>query len=505
MKVLKHSVVYLLLIVIITSCKKEFLNTLPLSATSDATFWTSFTNANTWINFAYRSLPSASDYIFDSMSDDCVGAGDLVAQGLHVPISSIINSKWDYAPIRQSFELLAHLDQIPNLTDAQKNGLAGQAHFIISFRYFEMITLYGDIPFFDKVVPLTEADLPKTDKTTILTYILKQLDMAATELPASWPATDNGRATKGAALALKARVNLYNGKWADAASSAQAVMDLGSYSLHPNYDQVFQTAYNNKTKEVILAYQYAKDLFTHTLCFAYGFYTIGGTSSSLPTPDLVNSYQCSDGLSITQSPLYDPKHPFDNRDPRFHMNFILPFENFNGQVYDPVNNINDRNAAKTYIYFRKYISDMLPQQRTMWVNWNIFRYAEVLLTYAEAKNEASGPDNSVYNAIDQIRKRAGMPVIDRIMYNSQDKLREAIRNERRVEMAGEGLRYFDILRWKTAEKVLNKVVYSFEIPGVLPIKNIETRVFDASKNYLWPIPQYAIDNAKQLKQNPAWK
>jgi hypothetical protein len=91
MKVLKNSVVYLLLVFTISSCKKEFLNTLPLGATSDATFWTSFANANTWINYAYLSLPSASDYIFDSMSDDCVGAGGLVAQGLQVPTSSMRN------------------------------------------------------------------------------------------------------------------------------------------------------------------------------------------------------------------------------------------------------------------------------------------------------------------------------------------------------------------------------------------------------------------------------
>jgi hypothetical protein len=487
------------------SCKKDFLDTLPLGAASDATFWTSFDNAKTWINDAYLSLPSAADYIFDSMSDDCVGTGDLVAQGQQVPNSSIIASKWNYTPIRHCFELLDRLDQIPNISQQDKNHLAGQARFIISFKYFEMITLYGDIPFFDKVLPLSESDLPKTDKKTILTYILNQLDSAVDELPLTWPESENGRATKGAALALKARACLYNSMWQQAADAAKAIIDLGVYELHPKYNEVFMTAFNNSTKEVILAHQYAKDLYTHTLCFSYGFYTIGGTSSSLPTPDLVNSYECKDGLPINESPLYDPQHPFENRDPRFLMNFIIPFENFNGQVYDPINNLNDRNAAKTYIYFKKYISDMLPQQRTMWVNWNIFRYAEVLLTYAEAKNEATGPDNSVYDAIDQIRMRAGMPVIDRKKYNTKETLRGAIRNERRVELAGEGLRYFDILRWKTAETVLNKVVYSFKIPGVLPIKNIETRVFESPKDYVWPIPQSAIDKAKNLEQNPLWQ
>ncbi|WP_291196439.1 RagB/SusD family nutrient uptake outer membrane protein [Dyadobacter sp.] len=95
--------------------------------------------------------------------------------------------------------------------------------------------------------------------------------------------------------------------------------------------------------------------------------------------------------------------------------------------------------------------------------------------------------------------------MDRKRYDTRDKLREAIRNERRVEMAGEGLRYFDILRWKTAEKVLNKEVVSIEVPGVLPLRIIHTRRFDASKDYQWPIPQTPIDNAKNLKQNPAWE
>ncbi|MFV0267092.1 MAG: RagB/SusD family nutrient uptake outer membrane protein [Draconibacterium sp.] len=187
------------------------------------------------------------------------------------------------------------------------------------------------------------------------------------------------------------------------------------------------------------------------------------------------------------------------------MNFIVPFDTLSGVVYDPVNNLDDRTPARTYIYFRKYIADMVTQQRTSWVNWILFRYADILLTYAEAKNEATGPDDSVYDAIDQIRRRAGMPVLDRRKYNSKDKLREAIRNERRVELAGEGLRYFDIQRWKTAEIVLNKQVVSFEIPSLLPLRIIHTRNFDPAKHYVWPIPQSAIDKAKNLEQHSEWR
>lgn len=507
MKTIKSIVVIFLISFLFTSCDNNFLDTIPLAAPSDATYWTSEENATMWINYAYRSLPGANDYQFDPMSDDCVGKGDPIpiAQGLHNPTSSIISFKWNYAPIRHCFELLENVDKIPNLTEDAKNKLTGQARFILSFKYFEMITLYRDIPFFDKLLPLSESDLPKTEKIVILSFILTQLDLAAQELPLTWPSTEAGRATKGAALTLKAKVLLYNNKWAEAAVAAKQVMDLGVYELHPNYNELFLTSFNNKTKEVILAHQYAKDLYTHTLCFAYGYYTIGGTSSSLPLPDLVNSYECKDGLPITESPLYDPMNPWDNRDPRFHMNFIVPFESIGGQKYDPVNNKNDKNAAVTYVYFRKYIADMYSQQRTLWVNWNIFRYADVLLMYAEAKNEATGPDNTSYDAIDQIRSRAGMPSLDREKYNTKEKLRSAIRNERRVELAGEGLRYFDILRWKTAENVLNKQVVSFVIPGQLPLQVIHTRVFDPQKHYVWPIPQSAIDNAKNLEQHAEWK
>ncbi|MBL7756180.1 MAG: RagB/SusD family nutrient uptake outer membrane protein, partial [Chitinophagaceae bacterium] len=150
------------------------------------------------------------------------------------------------------------------------------------------------------------------------------------------------------------------------------------------------------------------------------------------------------------------------------------------------------------------------------VNWILFRYAEVLLTYAEAKNEATGPDESVYAAIDSVRLRAGMPAVDRVRYSSQATLRELIRNERRVELAGEGLRYFDIIRWRIAQTVLNKTVKSMDLSQwvdgpksggqpVLVEKNVQVRVFNPARNYVWPIPQTAIDRSKLLVQHDEWK
>lgn len=489
------------------SCS-DFLETPPLANPSDATFWTSYDRAEMWVNNAYKDLPGWQDYSFEPMSDNSAGPGrgncNLVANGTFESTTNIVSYKWGYTYIRHCLELLNKLEIIPNLTAEEKNNLAGQARFIIAMRYFEMITLYRDVPLVTSVLSMDESDIEKSPKEEVLKYLLEQLNLAIDELPVSWPASDAGRATKGAALALKARVLLYNERWSEAAEAAKGVMDLNAYELHPNYDELFLTAFNNQTKEVILARQYAENLETHTMCFAHGFYTIGGSSLSMPLPDLVNSYECSDGLPITESSLFDPQNPWENRDPRFKMNFIVPFETFAGVTYDPINNQHDGLAAKTYVYFRKYIGDMYTQQRSMWVNWIIFRYADVLLMYAEAKNEASGPDASIYDALDLVRKRAGMPVVDRNRYNTQDKLREFIRNERRVELAGEGLRYYDILRWRIAEKVLNKEIVSYEIPGVLPLKIIETRVFNPNKHYVWPLPQSAIDKAKNLVQHSEW-
>ncbi|MDD4437618.1 MAG: RagB/SusD family nutrient uptake outer membrane protein [Tissierellia bacterium] len=504
MKTIKNLASLFVLILILLSCDDNFLDTKPLSAISDATYWKTENDAIMWINYAYRSLPNINDYRFDSMSDDCVGAGDLIAQGLHAPTDGLVNIKWGYNTIRHCIELVERVDKMENLAAESKDKLLGQAHFIIAYQYFERITLYRDIPFFDKALPLDESDLPKTEKEIILAYVLEQLDLAISKLPITWPTSETGRATKGAALALKARVLLYNNRWAEAANTAKQIMDLKIYNLHPKFNELFLTSFNNRTKEVILAHQYAKDLYTHTLQFPYSFYRVGGTSASLPLPDLVNSFECIDGLPINESPMYDPLDPFKKRDPRFKMSFIVPFDTLSGVVYDPVNNMDDRTPARTYIYFRKYIADMVSQQRTSWVNWILFRYADVLLMYAEAKNEESGPENSIYDAIDEIRQRAGMPLIDRTKYNTKETLRQAIRNERRVELAGEGLRYFDILRWKTAETVLNKEVVSFQIPGLLPLRNIHKRSFDPKKHYVWPIPQGAIDNAKNLQQHTEW-
>lgn len=507
---MKKYIIYILLFLLV-SCQEDFLEKNPLDAPSSETFWTSADNAEMWVNTLYNSLPSGGQGIYwDNWSDDGHGRtkptehGGEIANGTFQTTSGIVANEWSYTTIRRCLEFFEKIEEIPNISQERKNELTGQVNFFLAYNYFHMMTLFRDIPLVTMPIAISESDVPKSPKTEILTYVLEKINNAIEELPLTWPTNEAGRVTKGAALALKTRALLYNQKWTEAASSAKQLMDLNIYELHPEFREIFIEAFNNKTKEVILAYQHVETVREWDVYRTYGFIEDKGWAISLATPAIVNAFECIDGLPIDESPLYDPNEPFENRDPRFYKTIIYPYETFAGYYYDPMQGRNPA-FSLTYMHWKKYNSDRQPGETHGHTDWIVFRYAEVLLNYAEAKNEASGPDNSIYEALDLIRERAGMPLVDRGKYNNKEKLREFIRNERRVELACEGLRYFDIIRWRIAENVLNVELKSFEVPGKLPAKVIETRIFDPNKHYVWPIPQYAIDRAKNLEQHPEWK
>lgn len=492
------------------SCLDSFLEKAPLDSPSSETFWTSADDAEMWVNHLYVRLPNADNYMANwSDNGHCrtkpTQMGGVVANSTYQPNTQLIEAEWDYITIRGCLDYFDKIETVPNINKERKDGLTGQVRFILAFKYFWMMTLYRDIPLVKQALTIEDSDVPKSPKSEVLTYVLEQVDKAIDELPLTWPESETGRATKGAALALKARVLLYNERWAEAASTAKQLMDLNLYELHPNFGELFIRDFNNQTKEVILAYQHADVVRQHDIFRKFPFFSIGGWALCQPTPSIMDAFECVDGLPINESPLYDPKYPSLNRDPRCNETLVFPFTQFNEYFYfDPFEGRNPT-FSLTKLHFKKYVADMQPSETESYVNWILFRYAEVLLTYAEAKNEESGPDNSIFEALDLIRIRAGMPTVDRDRYNTKEKLRILIRNERRVELVAEGHRYFDIIRWRIAENVLTTTIKSVEIPGKLDSEVIETRVFNPNKHYVWPIPQYAIDRAKNLEQHPEWK
>lgn len=367
--------------------------------------------------------------------------------------------------------------------------------------------------------------MPRDDKAKVQQFIETELKEIISILPASYPSAEYGKATKGAAQALLARFYLYYGKYNEALATAKSI---AGYSLFPSFTGLFDPE-NEKNQEVIFSIQLTPDLYSMDYT-PYLPNSVGGWSSVVPTQSLADAFEMSNGLTIaeaTANSSYDASNPYKNRDPRLRATVIYPGSLFFGnKVYSSIIAGDDDyynkadNASKTGYNYRKYtnyVKSGVPY-------WNsgadifIFRYAEILLTIAEAKTELNQIDEELYNAIDAVRQRAGMPKTDRVKYNNQTTLRELVRRERRVEFAGEGLRRDDIIRWKIAPSVMNGQLVGVKKGTVLGATQpngdhdvnlstagnvIESRVF-ADKNYLLPIPQGAMDKNPKLVQNPGY-
>ena len=227
---------------------------------------------------------------------------------------------------------------------------------------------------------------------------------------------------------------------------------------------------------------------------------MGGWEAISPTKDLVDLYECTDGKSIAESPLYDENNPFVNRDPRLDHTILYDGAEIAGKIYTSGAALG--NSTRTGYSIRKYVN---PANDGMnfpgWTNFIYIRYAEILLVYAEAQNEIAGPDASVYEAVNEVRRRVGMPDLPANL--SKDQMREAIRKEKRIEFAFEGVYLYDTRHWRTTEAAVTKPVYGKKVDGEYVW--VENRKFNPERDYLWAIPLEEIDLSKGvLTQNPGW-
>lgn len=545
---MKRNNIYLLIVVVFMagSCKKGFLDTLPLAESSDVTFWKTAEDAQKGLNAVYSTLPNSRDFWRDCQSDNSVmtnawgeGGMGFVSMGTYSATDGYIAEEWRYDQIRIALYFIDKLSTM-SIDASVKKRFDAEARFILAMRYFRMAQLFGDLPLIkEKPISLEESDISRSPKQQVLDYALQNVEIAIAGLPVKYTsAEDNGRITKGAALMLRANVYLYlasmkkfhNGQqdaalWAEAAKSAEEVTTLG-YDLEQDYSMLFKKESNNANKEVILAYQYVQDKSTQflpVLASPSGTGVTGeGWASFCPTRDLIDSYECTDGKSIKTSALYNIRKPFENRDARLGMTFMLPGipvlrPNGTSTPYQPhpssgmPERINTEGGGITGYMYLKFNDPTNPKPGENWANWPIYRYSETLLLLAEALNESDPGNSRITWAMNKIRSRAGLPGVD-LTLGDQVKMREAIREERRHEFVAEHKRYFDLLRWKTAEFVLSKPAYGINSNIADPIGDwtkpmfkAQDRVFNASKNYIWPVPQAIIDrNRNLLPQNPGW-
>jgi hypothetical protein len=505
------------------SCNKDFLDREPLDQYSESSLWTSASDADAALNGCYKGWESGS-WIFymDCASDNAFNPypweGYAMMGNMQLLSSNNTgNNKWNFQTIQKCNWFLANVDKTP-MDETLKKRMTAEARFLRAYKYVVMSQLYGDVPLITTNISTAEAnEIQRTSKAEVVQFAKDELTAAAADLPESYDGNDKGRITSGACWALKARLELYNEQYEDCVASCEKIMD--KYTLFASYSNLFRIQ-NEHNSEIILDVEYiANDVPLDNL----GVMVIesqGGWWSVNPTQSLVDAYEMSNGKTINDPASgYDPDDPYKNRDPRLDATIIHPGSLYEGSYFDPLDPASiDYYAAYSYTGYapKKYVSHLsdIPDMWNTGLNIPVIRFAEVLLTYAEAKIELNQVDNSVYEAIDKVRVRAGMPVTDRTAYNSQAKLRELVRRERRVELAIEGLRWFDIQRWKIADEVLNGPVYGSRLgtvdhsTGELSLTAdrmlSEHRKFDASKNYLWPIPQQEIDINKSLIQNKGY-
>lgn len=527
-------IIYLLaLTAILASCSNDFLDTAPKDALSPVTFWKTQKDLDLALTGCYNGFQSGTGLIYRECGSDNaynnfpwegwtnIGNGKLSAAD---PGSSYYN----FVTINRCNEFLANADNATVVPEETRNIYKAQVRFIRAYRYYLMTVNYGDVPLIETNFETPEeAKVERTPQAQVRSFIEKELTDIINILPASYSAGEFGKATKGAAQALLMRYYLYFKEYDKALSTAKSIT---GYELNPSFEGLFDPA-NEVNPEVILSAQYVSDLYRVNFT-PYLPNSRGGWSSVVPTQSLVDAFEMADGKTIAEAQAtgeYNPANPYVNRDPRLRASIVYPGQIFGGKVYRSVEEgDNDYfskadNASKTGYNFKKYtlFYDLNPEAQywNMGNDFYIFRYAEVLLTIAEAKIELGQIDDEMYNAIDAVRVRAGMPKVDRVKYASQASLRDLLRNERRVEFAMEGLRRDDIIRWDIAKIVLNGdlmgsrkgTVLDTKQPNgdhnvslTLPANLIETRTFETPKNNLLPIPQSAIDRNPKLSQNPEY-
>ena len=486
---------------------------------------------------------------------------------------TVNGQQWEiYALWQQSYKLIARANSLlnnyhkaaSNVEATKLNQFAGEAHFCRACKYGDLVFFFGDVPYMTGTATITEAEkMGRRPKAEVIEEIYEDFDKAIEYLPVSYP-SGNQHVTKGAAMAMKARYALYFGDYELAANAAKNCMDLGVYSLEPEYADIFlQSTHQIPEKIFAIPRSIADDVILDSWYVNNGLpRNAGGYGSDNPSWDLFASYLCTDGLPIDESELFNPLNPFANRDPRCTKTIVEFGTEHCGFIYDPspaatqvLNTVTgvmqsnqDSRSVNTYasyngLVWKKGIDISWTQNgKKVERDYLMMRYADVLLMYAEAKIELGQIDESVVAAINTVRARAyGVPVASTSLYpavalGSQEKMRKTLRMERRMELANEGLRYQDLIRWNLASKALNGYNYINLQPDELLSKVVNTglwfwsitpqidedgladfsalynaglialgakRVFP-DRQYLWPIPTHDLQLCPNLGNNPGY-
>jgi len=480
-------------------------------------------------------------------------------------VNSVIvsNDAWNtcYTYIRKVNMFLSHIDGNPDLSDKRIKIYKAEARFLRAWYYSILLKHYGGVPLIGDVIYSSEDSIPATRNTydEVLQYILSEVDLAAQDLIIDPSGRDHGRVGSGACLGLKSRLllfaasPLFNGsnyapaeytellgyanydkeRWKTAYEAAEAVIGLETYSLYVDNDEEMGRGFyrlfmagdwdaDGSFSGTIFEKQSDKGQGRERLWYPPS--RGGNGRGGYPYQELVDAFGMANGKAITDPESgYNPLKPFVGRDPRFYNSIIydqtplkngatpdVPVDIYLGN-YMGVGEGQDavHTGTPTGYYCKKQTHREItpnyfvggPQARPL------IRYAEILLNYAEAKNEYDGPTTEVYEAIESIRERAGMDPFTLPEGLTQDEMREVIRNERQVELAFEGFWFWDVRRWMIADETENRTMTGLEITRNGNISTsystfeVRKHVFRPSM-YFFPIPYSEVAKSPELLQNP---
>ncbi|GAB3419342.1 RagB/SusD family nutrient uptake outer membrane protein [Niabella aquatica] len=554
MKTIFYTISLALLIVFYsTSCKKE-VEKVPFERNDlDNIFDVLDSNgdqAKKYLYGTYTLLPELygrlNDGFLESATDD----------GVHININNItgafrqnrVSSRnvfeanmWaqNYEGIRRVNVFLANIDRVPVRPSTLRPQMKAEARFLRAYFYFELLKRWGGVPVIkDSIYDFnTKINIARNTAGETFDYIISELNAAfADALPLAQSDVTWGMVSRGGIMALKSRVLLYRASplyntgnnttyWSDAVNAAKQILDSNYYSLATNYITLFNSVRLTGTaREIIFTKIKTTGTGIETLNGPVG-YVQGSGGANNPSQNLVDAYLVkTTGKRITETGSgYDPANPYANRDDRFAASvfyngkswFNRPVQTYEGGLDNP---LNTQNRTRTGYYLRKFMGafETSTSISSQTHNHILFRLGEIMLNYAEAENELNGPgatSSPVYQNLINIRKRAGVAAGNNALYGlpasaTKEEMREIIRNERRIELAFEEHRFWDIRRWKIAETVMNQPVRGMKITNgpalTYAVFDVEQSSFDASKMYFYPIPFSEMQRNPSLTQNPNW-
>lgn len=469
------------------SCKKSFLNVDPAQNTAATLFFKTQDDATKAVSAMYANLREWNNIAFAPIAVESMGSDD-VEKGSTASDATFFNDyhkftitagdaqlggfwKGQYQNINFANQILTNVPGI-TMDETLKAGYLAEAKFIRAYSYFRLVRAFGDVPLrLSLPKDASEYNLPRTAKAQVWAAIETDLTDAAGVLPQAYGSADIGHATKGAALVLHAKVAMYLKKWADVLSYTNQVMGFG-YSLYPDYEQMFRTTHKNN-QESVFEIQCAlipnnPDASNSQYSQVQGVrgVTGGGWGFNVPSPELAAAYETGD--------------------PRRDATIIFRGETTPEGDKIPATGDNPMYNQKSYVPFSLYVSGF---NEGCQQNKIVLRYADVLLMNAEANNEL-GNSAAALIPLEQVRARAragNNAILPKVTTTDQAALRTAIYNERRVELAMEFERYFDVIRQGRGTAVFG------------------SRGWKAGKNEVWPVPQNEIDlSGGALTQNPGY-